>query len=119
VKPPAGTIWAKVIEASGSARDDKLSHDAAALRACPYIIAARRTAHDPPVTILIAPPPKFSRDHHGTYGLTQEFVVFRRLTTIQIERTLHAEPPTVQFGRVDHRRAYVRVTEEFLHRPDV
>src|SRR5437762_11873303 len=38
VKPPAGTIWAKVIEVSGSARDDKLSHGAAALRACPYII---------------------------------------------------------------------------------
>src|SRR5205809_4693056 len=55
VKPPAGTIRAKVIEVSGSARDDKLSHDAAALRACPYIIVAKTSAHDPPVTILIAP----------------------------------------------------------------
>ena len=29
LNPPAGTIWAKVIEVFGSARDDKLSHDAA------------------------------------------------------------------------------------------
>src|SRR5262245_11779690 len=64
VKPPAGTIWAKVIEVSGGAREDKPSHDAAAVGACPYIIAARSPAHDPPVTILIALPPKFSRDHH-------------------------------------------------------
>src|SRR6266545_4193662 len=54
VNPPAGTIWARVIEVFGSTRDDKLSHDAAAaLRACPYIITARRTAHDPPVTIFM------------------------------------------------------------------
>jgi hypothetical protein len=54
VNPPAGTIWAKVIEVFGSTRDDKLSHDAAASRACPYIIiVARRTTHDPPVTIFM------------------------------------------------------------------
>src|SRR6266540_805342 len=56
LNPPAGTIWAMVIEVFGSARDDKLSHDAASLSACPSImsISARRTAHDPPVTVFIA-----------------------------------------------------------------
>src|SRR5207253_1075828 len=54
VNPPAGTIWANVIEVVESARDDMLSHDAAAVRACPSIISARRSAHDP-VTIFIAP----------------------------------------------------------------
>src|SRR5215510_2577448 len=56
LNPPAGTIWAKVIEVFGSARDDNLSHDAAALCACLSImsISARRTAHDPPVTVFIA-----------------------------------------------------------------
>src|SRR5262245_27738821 len=53
---PAGAIWANVIDVFGRARDDKLSHDAAALSACPSIIniSARRTAHDPPVTVFIA-----------------------------------------------------------------
>src|SRR5918992_2916985 len=48
LNPPAGTIWAKVMEVFGSARDDKLSH-AAASSAWPSIrsISARRTAHDP------------------------------------------------------------------------
>src|SRR5919198_5184914 len=57
LNPPAGTIWAKVIEVFGSAKDDKLSHDAAASSARPSImsISARRTAHDPPVTVFIAP----------------------------------------------------------------
>src|SRR5688572_25537146 len=57
LNPPAGTISAKVIEVFGSPRDDKLSHDAAPLSACPSImsISARRTAHDPPVTVFIAP----------------------------------------------------------------
>src|SRR5262245_998656 len=56
LNPPAGAIWAKVIEVFGSARDAKLSHDAAALSACPSImsISARRTTHDPPVTVFIA-----------------------------------------------------------------
>ena len=36
-----------------------------------------------------------------------------------IERTLHAKPGTVQYVRVDHRRAHVSVTEEFLHSPNV
>src|SRR5207302_2012671 len=35
VNAPAATVLAKVIEVFGSARDDKLSHDDAALRACP------------------------------------------------------------------------------------
>jgi hypothetical protein len=39
---------------SGRARDDKLPHDVAASRRCPYIIVARSTAHDPPMTTLIA-----------------------------------------------------------------
>src|SRR5262249_6389431 len=52
LNPPAGTSWAKAIEVFGSARDDKLSHDALASRAC--IISARRSAHDPPVTVFIA-----------------------------------------------------------------
>src|SRR5947208_7585178 len=55
VNPPAGTIWANVIDVFESASDDMLSHDAAAVMACPSIISARRTAHDPPVTIFIAP----------------------------------------------------------------
>src|SRR5262249_58608712 len=54
VKPPAGTIWAKVIEVFGSFRDDNFSHDGAASRVCPYIIVAR-SAQNPPVTILITP----------------------------------------------------------------
>src|SRR5438876_10171003 len=54
VNAPAGTIWARVIEVFGSARDDKLSHDDTALRACPCVVSARRSAHDPPVTIFIA-----------------------------------------------------------------
>src|SRR5438128_12458787 len=53
VNAPAGTVWAKVIEVFGSVRDNRLSHDAA-LRACPCIVSARRSAHDPPVTIFIA-----------------------------------------------------------------
>src|SRR5262249_61933215 len=67
VKPPAGTIWAKVIEVFGSARDDNFSHDGAASRVCPYIIVARSSAQNPPVTILITPPPRFLRNHHGAY----------------------------------------------------
>jgi hypothetical protein len=55
VKSPAGTIRAKVIEVSGSARDDKLSHEAAASRGGPSIINATRTAHDPPVSAFIEP----------------------------------------------------------------
>src|SRR6266550_2171545 len=54
VNAPAGTTWARVIEVFGSARDDKLSHDDAALRACPCVVSARRSAHHPPVTIFIA-----------------------------------------------------------------
>src|SRR5438552_5829857 len=54
VNAPAATVLAKVIEVFGSARDDKLSHDDAALRACPCVVSARRSAHDPPVTIFIA-----------------------------------------------------------------
>src|SRR5215510_1130495 len=55
LNPPAGTICAKVIEVFGSARDDNLSHDAAALSACLSImsISARRTAHDPPVSVIV------------------------------------------------------------------
>src|SRR5438094_1685024 len=55
VNPPAGTIWANVIDVFESASDDMLSHDAAAVMACPSIMSARRTAHDPTVTIFIAP----------------------------------------------------------------
>src|SRR2546428_811744 len=54
VNPPAGTIWANVIEVFESVRDDMLSHDAAAVRARPSIISARRSAHDPPATVFIA-----------------------------------------------------------------
>src|SRR5688572_19276934 len=59
LNPPAGTIWAKVIDVFGSDRDDKLSHDAAA-SACPSIISisARRTAHDPPFIVFIAMSPE-------------------------------------------------------------
>src|SRR5215472_17321810 len=53
VNAPAGTGWAKVIEVYGSARDNRLSHDDAALRACPCVVSARRSAQDPPVTIFI------------------------------------------------------------------
>src|SRR6266850_2315479 len=53
VNPPAGTIWANVIDVFGSARDDRVSHGAAAASACPSIISARRTAHDTPVTVVI------------------------------------------------------------------
>jgi hypothetical protein len=52
VNPPAGTICATVIEVFGSVMDDKLSHDAAAVSPCPYIIIAMRTAHDPAATIF-------------------------------------------------------------------
>src|SRR2546430_9451270 len=38
VNPPAGTVWAKVIEVFGSVRDDRLSHDALASRPGPCII---------------------------------------------------------------------------------
>src|SRR5262245_59096229 len=55
VKRPAGTIWAKVIEVSGSTRDDKLSHDAPALRVWPATIVARSTAQVPPGSIFMAP----------------------------------------------------------------
>src|SRR5216683_1115524 len=54
VNAPAGTIWARVIEVFGSAKDDKLSHDDAALRACPCVVSARRSAHNPPITIFIS-----------------------------------------------------------------
>src|SRR5262245_56508657 len=55
LNPPAGTIWAKVIDVFASARKDKLSHDAALSgRRSITSISARRTAHDPPVTIFIA-----------------------------------------------------------------
>jgi len=47
VNTPAGTNWARVIEVFGSARDDKLSHDDTALRACPCVVSARR-AHTIP-----------------------------------------------------------------------
>src|SRR5687767_15551143 len=57
LNPPAGTSWTKVIDVFGSTRDDKLSHDAAALRAWASIISARRTAHDP-VTLFIAVSPE-------------------------------------------------------------
>src|SRR5580765_5175176 len=40
VNGPAGTTWARVIEVFGSARDDKLSHDDEALRACPCVVSA-------------------------------------------------------------------------------
>src|SRR5262245_24272053 len=53
--PPAGTTSEKVIEVPASARRDKLSHDAAGLRACPYTNVPSSTAHSPPVIILIAP----------------------------------------------------------------
>src|SRR4026207_1391424 len=58
LNPPAGTIWAEIVEWVGSDRDDKLSHDAAAPSACPSMIriSARRTAHDPPVIVFIARP---------------------------------------------------------------
>src|SRR5205807_1800901 len=76
VKPPAGTSWATVIEVSWSARDDRLSQDAAAFRACPYITVARSSAHDPPVTTLIAlssdvftQPPRCALTHTGVRGL--------------------------------------------------
>src|SRR5207245_11726292 len=82
VNPPAGTIWAKVIEVFGSTRADKLSHDAAALRACPYIIiVARRTAHDPPVTIFMAlSSAVLTRGQRLLTPLAQEFLLSRRLT---------------------------------------
>src|SRR2546423_11632531 len=54
VNAPAGTIWARVIEVFGSAKDDKHSHDDAALRVCPCVVSARRSAHDPPITIFIS-----------------------------------------------------------------
>src|SRR6266446_3143251 len=54
VNVPAGTIWARVIEVFGSAKDDNLSHDDAALRAWPCVVSARRSAHDPPITIFIS-----------------------------------------------------------------
>src|ERR1700733_12219313 len=54
VNAPAGTTWTRLIEVFGSARDDKLSHDDEALRACPCVVSARRSAHDPPATIFIA-----------------------------------------------------------------
>src|SRR5215469_13702353 len=53
VNAPAGTVCAKVIEVLGITRDDKFSHDDAALRACPCVVSARRSAQDPPVTIFI------------------------------------------------------------------
>src|SRR5438876_5984088 len=83
VNPPAGTIWAKVIEVFGSTRDDKLWHDAAALRACPYIIIiARRTAHDPPVTIFMALSSEvLTRGQKLLNPLAQEFLFCRRLTS--------------------------------------
>src|SRR5262245_47102082 len=75
-KPPAGTTCANVIEVSGSARDDKLSH-AAALRARPYISVARSTAHDPPVTILIAPPLRFAPESDDeTAGIHRQIAVW-------------------------------------------
>src|SRR5580704_13660102 len=54
VNAPAGTTRARVIEAFGSARDDRLSHDDADLRACPLVVSAERSTHNPPVTIFIA-----------------------------------------------------------------
>jgi hypothetical protein len=73
LNPPAGTIWTKVIDVFGSTRDDKLSHDAAALRAGASIINARRTAHDP-VTVFIAVSPEvLTRSRAYRIPLTQEF----------------------------------------------
>src|SRR5262249_28932071 len=57
LNPPAGTIRARVIDAFGSAREDKLSHDAAPLSAFPFINRARRSAHDTPAIVFIARPP--------------------------------------------------------------
>src|SRR5262249_13939597 len=60
LNPPAGTVWAEVIDAFGNLRDDKPSHDVAALSACPSTISisARRTPHDPLVTVFIKPTSK-------------------------------------------------------------
>src|SRR5439155_9580051 len=103
VNPPAGTIWAKVIEVFGSTRADKLSHDAAALRACPYmIIVARRTAHDPPVTIFMALSSEvLTRGQRLLNLLAQEFLFSRRLTLrISCERRSRAHRPLVSFIRL-------------------
>src|SRR5688572_8751926 len=76
LNPPAGTIWAKVIDVFGSDRDDKLSHDAAAACACPSImsISARRTAHDPPVIVFIARPRSFDAKAIVPNPLAHEFL---------------------------------------------
>jgi uncharacterized glyoxalase superfamily protein PhnB len=36
-----------------------------------------------------------------------------------VERAFHAQPARIQHVRVDHRRADIRVAEQFLHRSDV
>src|SRR5437762_10996488 len=51
VNAPACTMWARVIEVFGSARDDKLWHGDAALRVYPCVVSARRSAHHSPVII--------------------------------------------------------------------
>src|SRR5882762_4700666 len=69
VNAPAGTIWARVIEVFGSARDDKPWHGDAALWACPCVVSARRSAHDPTVTIFIARLSEFRREGNRTNPL--------------------------------------------------
>src|SRR5438045_9628228 len=61
VNAPAGTIWARVIEVFGSAKDDKLSHDGATLRVCPCVASARRSGRDAPVTLSLSCPLKHPR----------------------------------------------------------
>src|SRR5580692_1259539 len=51
---PAGTSSARVIDVFGSARDDRLAHDDAGVRACPCAVSARRSTHNPLVTVFIA-----------------------------------------------------------------
>src|SRR6516164_6974701 len=50
---PGGTSWARVIKVFGSAKDDRLSHEDAGVRACPCVANAKRSTHNAPVAIFI------------------------------------------------------------------
>src|SRR5262245_3970518 len=90
VNSPAGTIWAKVSEVFGIVSEDKLAHDAAALMPCPFIISARRVAHDPPITSFIALSSEYRARRQRYEVHSQEFLFSHRLQADVSLRTMRA-----------------------------
>ena len=47
---------------------------------------------------------------------TSRYAIFRFALLRAVERAFHAPPAFVQDMGIDHRRGYIRVSEQFLHR---